>query len=219
MDITKAKSQAPGIVARRDRIVAETRKLIASSGIKNIRMRALAEQCNVATATLYNQFGSRDGIIAAALEADFRGRFEPLSKKTEDLLPSEKIRQRIELTAIDVTQLKDYTRSVMFFYFHQDTIDSLRSMIHDFVAEDFREIVYQIRDLGDLASWVRADEFADDIVTELYSISMKWTQGYIPQADLQLRLMQSACASFIGISTGKTRENFENVIKAINSNH
>ncbi len=151
MDTAKIKPKSPGIVARRKRIVEETRKLITSQGIKNIRMRALAEQCNVATATLYNQFGSRDGIIAAALEADFRGRFEPLSKKTENLLPSEKIRQRIELTATDVTQLKDYTRSVMFFYFHQDTIHSLRSMIHDFVEADFREIIYQIRELGDLA--------------------------------------------------------------------
>lgn len=214
--IAKAKKKSPGIVARRERIVEQTRKLIATQGIKNIRMRALAEQCNVATATLYNQFGSRDGIIAAALEADFRGRFEPLSQKTESLLPSEKIRQRIELTATDVTQLKDYTRSVMFFYFHHETIDSLRSMIHDFVAEDFLEIIYQIKELGDLADWVRADEFADDIVTELYSLSMKWTQGYIPQADLYMRLMQSACASFIGISTGKTKREFEQIISSLN---
>lgn len=198
--------------ARRTHIIEETRKLIASEGIKEIRMRALADRCGVATATLYNQFDSRDGVIAAALEADFKGRFEPVTVKTEHLSVAEKVRQRIAVSARDASGgLIDYTRAVMFFYFHHDTVDALRAMIHDFVANDFRDIIYEIKSLGDLAEWVQADDFADDVVTELYSISMKWTQGFIPVSDLEKRLLQSACASFIGVCTGKTRQSFEHL--------
>ena len=213
--LQRRESQIP---ARREHIISTARNLIAELGIQAITMRDLAIRCDVAVGTLYNQFGSRDGVIAAALEVDFRGRFEPLSKKTIALPPAKKIHERIKLTARDASKLKDYTRAVMFFYFHHDTNDSLRSMIHDFIHEDFRDIVYQIKSSGDLAPWVRADQFADDLVTELCSISMKWSQGYIPGKELEARLMQSACASFIGISTGNTRQEFEQLAEKTLSN-
>ena len=70
---------------------------MAARGIEALTIRDLADECGVAVATLYNQFGSREGVIGAALEADFRGRFEPLSNARGSCTPAEKVNERITL--------------------------------------------------------------------------------------------------------------------------
>ena len=199
-----------GRVARRERIIAVTRELIGELGIEAITMRDLAQRCGVAVATLYNQFGSREAIIAAALLCDFEGRYEPLSQRTVALGPADKLRERIgEAARSIVGPMRDYTRSVMFFYFHYRPDSMLRAAIHDFVAADFMGIALQIEARGDLQPWVRVDTFADDLITQLYALVMKWSQGHIPDRRLRARLLHAASASFIGISRGRSREELE----------
>ncbi|MBK8308958.1 MAG: helix-turn-helix transcriptional regulator [Gammaproteobacteria bacterium] len=187
-----------------------TRELIGELGIEAITMRDLALRCEVAVATLYNQFGSREAIIAAALRSDFEGRYEPLSQRTLALGPAEKLRERIgEAARAIVGPMRDYTRSVMFFYFHHKPDSTLRAAIHDFVATDFTAIVRDIETRGDLQPWARVDTFADDLITQLYALVMKWSQGYIADRRLRARLLHAASVSFIGISRGQSREDFE----------
>ena len=199
-----------GTAARRQRIISVTRELIGELGIEAITMRDLALLCEVAVATLYNQFGSREAIIAAALRSDFEGRYEPLSQRTLALGPAEKLRERIgEAARAIVGPMRDYTRSVMFFYFHHKPDSTLRAAIHDFVATDFTAIVRDIETRGDLQPWARVDTFADDLITQLYALVMKWSQGYIADRRLRARLLHAASVSFIGISRGQSREDFE----------
>lgn len=49
---------------RRD-VIEATGVLIAESGLDGLTMRKLAERASVAVATLYNQFGDRDGVLVA----------------------------------------------------------------------------------------------------------------------------------------------------------
>lgn len=199
-----------GPAARRERIISVTRELIGELGIEAITMRDLALRCEVAVATLYNQFGSREAIIAAALRSDFEGRYEPLSQRTLALGPAEKLRERIgDAARAIVGPMRDYTRSVMFFYFHHKPDSTLRAAIHDFVATDFTAIVRDIETRGDLQPWARVDTFADDLITQLYALVMKWSQGYIADRRLRARLLHAASVSFIGISRGQSREDFE----------
>ncbi len=199
-----------GALLRRARIISTTRELIGELGIEGISMRNLAQRCDVAVATLYNQFGSRDAIIAEALRTDFEGRYQPLSQRTSTLDPASKVRERIG-DAVRGMQgpLRDYTRSVMFFYFHHKPDSVLRAAIHDFVVSDFSAIAEDIRQRGDLQPWVRIDTFSDDLITQLYALVMKWSQGHISDRRLRARLTQAAATNFIGISRGKTRELFE----------
>lgn len=199
-----------GALARRSRIIDVTRELIAELGIEAITMRDLAQRCSVAVATLYNQFGSREAIIAEALRGDFEGRYQPLSQRTSGLDAAGKVRERIGDAVRGMTgSLRGYTRSVMFFYFHHKPDSQLRSAIHDFVVSDFLSIVREIESLGDLQPWVRPEVFSDDLITQLYSLVMKWSQGHISDRRLRPRLMQAAAASFCGITRGTTREAFE----------
>lgn len=204
---------SPRVLERRDRIIQRVRELIAERGIEPLAMRDLGEECSVAVATLYNQFGSREGVIGAALEAVFRDRFEPLSERTKDLSPAKQFEVRITTaTRAILGDLREYTRSVMFFYFHHTPHPALRSAIHDFVVADFRHILEDIQRRGDLEPWVDVACFADDIVTQHYALVMKWAQGHIRDRDLRSRCMCAIGANFIGITRGKTRAAFEKLV-------
>lgn len=53
---------------RRD-VLDATGALIAETGVDGLTMRKLAERAGVAVATLYNQFGDRDGVLVAFVSA------------------------------------------------------------------------------------------------------------------------------------------------------
>ena len=173
-------------MARRERIITTTRALIGEIGIEGITMRNLAQRCDVAVATLYNQFGSREAIIAAALQMDFVGRYAPLSELTAALDPASKVRERIILAARAITgPLRDYTSSVMFFYFHHKPDSTIRAAIHDVVVSDFLAIAGEIDARDELQPWVRIEIFCDDLITQLYALVTKWSQGHISDRRLQ----------------------------------
>lgn len=208
-----ATERMPRLLERRRQILDAVREAIVSEGIEDLRIRALAEYCGVAVATLYNQFGSRDGLIAAALEQDFRGRFEPLSVKTRDLPPAEKYVRRIALAARDIYKMREYTVAVLSFYFRPSVDPVLRAAVHDFIAADFRGIVDSIAENGDLHEWVDREAFAQDIVPQLYAITMMWSQGHIEEPELEHHLMRTGAFAFAGISRGETRDAFEAIAK------
>ena len=58
---------------RRERILASARELIAERGYEGLTMRDLAAHCRVSVPTLYNQFGSKDSLLAAAVETHCSG--------------------------------------------------------------------------------------------------------------------------------------------------
>lgn len=204
---TRARPAPQSVVDRRSRIIATTRDLIGEVGIESITMRQLAQRCGVAVATLYNQFGARESIIAAALREDFEGRYEPFPA---EMSPSARLEARIAKSTKAITgPLRDYTRSVMFFYFHYNPNSELHAVIHDFVMADFSGIVHVIQERDELQPWANTRTFAHDVVTQLYALVTKWSQGYISDRQLKPRLIQAGAASFIGISTGASRAEFE----------
>lgn len=212
-DTPKRTRLSPILEARRHHIVDVTRDMIAEVGIEGITMRDLATRCGIAVATLYNNFGSsgKEAVIAAALQLDFKDRFE----KLDDLLsPAKKVEARIVQTAHDIKgPLRDYTRAVQHFYFHQQQTSEIRAIIHDHSVSEFTQIIRQIESRGHLEPWLDKKAFADDMVTQIYSLIVKWNQGYIADRSLQKRMLQAVCIQFIAVSKGKTRAEFLEIVR------
>ncbi len=201
------------VIERRERIIQKVRALIAERGIEPVGMRDLADECGVAVTTLYNQFGNREGVIGAALDAVFRDHFEPLTERTQNLSPAEQLDARITTaTQAILGDLREYSRSTMSFYFSPTPHPVLRAGIHDVVVVDFRHIVEDVERRGDLEPWTDIQCFTDDIVTQHYSLVMKWVQGYISDQDLRLRCLRAIGTSFIGVTHGKTRSEIQELV-------
>ena len=209
----ESKSSSPILEARRQHIIDITRKMIAEVGIEGITMRALAKRCDIAVATLYNNFGSsgKEALIAAALQVDFQGRFKPFD---ESWSPARKVEARITQTAIDIRgPIRDYTKAVQYFYFHHEQASEIRAMIHDYSVSEFAAVIKQIEARGDIVPWIDTDSFADDMITQIYSLIVKWGQGYIADRHLKKRLLQAVCVQFIAVSKGKTRREFIEILE------
>lgn len=74
--------------------------LVAASGVEALSMRRLAEHAGVAVATLYNQFGDRDGVLVAFVGRGLDGLERRLDNQ-ESLGPIETTRRLFE--ALDET--------------------------------------------------------------------------------------------------------------------
>jgi AcrR family transcriptional regulator len=58
---------------RRRRILAEAQAMIEELGVQGFTIRELSRRADVAQRTLYNQFGSKEDIIASAINTHFAG--------------------------------------------------------------------------------------------------------------------------------------------------
>src|SRR4051812_15171756 len=62
---------SPSIIARRNRILDVTRKMIGKQRIASISMNEVAKRAGVAKRTLYNSFQSKEHLIALAIHKYF----------------------------------------------------------------------------------------------------------------------------------------------------
>ena len=58
---------SPSIIARRHRLLDETRRMIDEVGITNLSMDDVAKRADVAKRTLYNAFQSKEHLVASAI--------------------------------------------------------------------------------------------------------------------------------------------------------
>jgi AcrR family transcriptional regulator len=78
----------------RRRVLDAARELVAASGLDALSMRTLAERAGVSATTLYNLFGTKDGIIRA-LATDILGVIDDACEHIVDDDPIEQLRARL----------------------------------------------------------------------------------------------------------------------------
>ena len=84
----------------RSDVLAAVGEIIASDGLEGLTMRKLADRAGVAVATLYNQFGDRDGVIVAFASHGL----DQLEGELDDQPPSRPIAgTRVLFDALDAT--------------------------------------------------------------------------------------------------------------------
>lgn len=198
---------------RRARILKEARNLITRDGVNHLRVRELAERSGVATATLYNLFGGKDGLIMEALQEDYLERFRYAPTPDAQPSPAELLLQLIDVSSKDAKGSPENTEAVMLYYFGQSEDSHLRAVTHDAVKSFFAAIINEIDQRGDLVDWADIDAVADDLVSSTYAVLFKWIQGHLSKRQLKSRLLQVAALPLIAISNKKTREEFEALLR------
>ena len=205
-------SEESGVQKRRQRILAAARALIEQHGVEKLRVRDLADAAGGATATLYNQFGGKDGIVALALKEDYLERFSVASMASQGHSPAAALRQLIAKSASDARNKPENTEAVLDFYFRADSDDALRSVAHEGVKQFFLAILGDVGRRNDLVPWAHVDRVADDMVSATYAVLLKWLQGNLPAQELEYRLLTTAALPCVAVSRGNSREEFEQLL-------
>lgn len=202
---------SPSIVARRHRILNETRKMIGEVGIANLSMDDVAKRANVAKRTLYNAFQSREHLIASAISKYFEDYASQIDFSTEDET-LERMIERLAIVARRNMAIRNYTRALMNVYFSSDVDPEIRQAIHEIASKSHEPWIRALERKRQLAPWVDADGLVATLVRLRYATAHAWAEGLIPHDQLVEEALRGFLTYMAGATTGAARKQIVEVL-------
>jgi len=199
-------------LARRSMILAAVRQMIVDRGYEAVTIRELAEVCRVSVPTLYNQFGGKDQLLAAAIEDHFRSAYD-----SQDFQQADPGLARL-LTLIDQSagQLLDMST------YHQRLISAFSSLgsttrLQMRVATAFAEVIKAqlmvMQNKRQLAGWVVPTQLAGQLVAACIGTAVQWSAGFIDSTVLQSTMRYAMGLVLLGTLRGQCRERFSTMVQ------
>lgn len=196
---------SPSIVARRNRILNETRRMIGEVGLTNLSMDDVAKRANVAKRTLYNAFQSKEHLVASAISKYMEAYERKIHYSTNDATLEWMI-ERLVIVARRNLEIRNYTRALMNIYYSADVDPEIRQAIHDIAAHSHEP---WIKDLGakrQLQPWVDADDLVSMLVRYRYATAHAWTEGEIPDENMVVEVVRGFLTVMAGATKGAARK-------------
>jgi AcrR family transcriptional regulator len=191
--------------ARRAKILEETRKLIADKGLDAVNMRDLAENSGVALATLYNNFGDKEALVAEAVGEFFlsgtRQNDNALDKGVIAALDAD-LKSGVE----ESFRNPQYAAVMAFAYFKGAGPGSMHSMLHENTMRSFTPIIQSIQDRGELEDWVSPEFLAHEIIEGQYAVYTEWARGAFGDDALEHRLRTRSFMTLLAACKGALKE-------------
>ena len=202
---------SPSIIARRHRILDETRRMIGEVGITNLSMDDVAKRANVAKRTLYNAFQSKEHLIASAISKYFDDYASTIDYSTEGATLEWMI-ERLVIVARRNLAIRNYTRALMNIYFSSNVDPEIRQAIHEIASESHEPWILELDRQGLLAPWIDAEDLIAMLVRLRYATAHAWAEGLIPDDQLVHELLRSFFTLMAGSTTGTAREEIVGVL-------
>jgi TetR/AcrR family transcriptional regulator, cholesterol catabolism regulator len=196
---------SPLIIARRNRILDETRKMIGKQGIASISMDEVAKRAGVAKRTLYNAFQSKEHLIALAINKYFEDYSSKIEYSTADATLEWMI-ERLIIVARRNLAIKNYTRVLMNIYYASDVDPEIRQAIHEIASTSHEVWVAELARKNQLQPWLTADGLTDMLVRYRYATAHSWTEGRIPDELFLRELLVGFLTFMAGATIGAARK-------------
>jgi AcrR family transcriptional regulator len=197
---------------RRDRILEAARELIIERAYREITVRDLARHCGVSVPTLYNQFGGKDALLAAAVESHFRAAFAEIAAGDESLGPA-RILGLVHRVAVRTTELADYHRSLLKAFVASRETEPLQQSLGAELTVVFVRELEEMRSRRQLASWIDPGILAVQITTACISASVVWGQGLVGDKGLDAFMHHGVAVLLLAAARGKSRTELEAVVR------
>lgn len=187
---------------RRRRVLEVTRKLISQNGHQGFSMANISKLAEVSEATLYNIYGTKDRMVAAAIKEGFDSLF---IEYTRDVNPTiEKMISRLELAVNENLRFPKYSRAVVASFFSMDEDNTFRRSLIEIPSVFFERVLINIRDQGELSPRVEPSVLAREMALHQYAVLHSWTVGATSPEHLGDRLKAATMLLLSGQVTGKS---------------
>lgn len=196
---------SPSILARRHRILNETRKMIGEVGIANLSMDDVAKRADVAKRTLYNAFQSKEHLIASAISKYFEDYASRIDYSTDEATLDRMV-ERLAIVARRNMAIRNYTRALMNVYFGSDVDPEIRQAIHEIASKSHEPWVLELDRTRQLQPWVDAEGLIADLVRVRYATAHAWAEGLLPHDSLVHEILRCFFTYMAGVTTGRTRK-------------
>ena len=208
------KYQSDKMVSRRQRIL-ETVQALLSRNDGQFTMRELARESGVATATLYNLYGSQGALIADAVADIFERRVNYSNGDPAAETISAAITSRHKAAYDEILREPAFARKMVEIFFNSDAGDPTHDMLLRVPANFGEQQLLMARNAGDLADWVNIPVLADQMARANYATINAWAHNEFEDAELYPRILYSSFFMIVGALTGDSRRDVEQALADI----
>ena len=198
---------------RRAAVLAAAREMIAEFGYAGVTVRDLAERCGVSVPTLYNQFGDKDGVLSAAIEAHF---LEVLSSTpmTAREPGYERLVIIIDQIAEQILTLSAYHRRLLEAFAAIRTTAPVQQRIAKQLAQTIEAELQIMANQRQLADWANPASVAGQMTTASIAAAVVWSSGMVPDDQFAATIQYATGLILLGIARGKARKALEVRVQA-----
>jgi AcrR family transcriptional regulator len=196
---------------RRQVILEAARELIKESGETGLSMRSLAERASVSTATPYNLFGSKQGVLAALLNADLRRYQRRLRRSAGDEI--ELLFDAVSVAREFFDREPEFYRSVLGAVYVAGP--GYRTLFGAPRIALWRWLVQRAIDAGQLPPRVDAHALAASLLMIFMAAIMEWVSGQIPLDELESRTHYGLALCLLGVADPAVRPRLEQRLYAM----
>jgi len=189
---------------RRERILEGARELLARRGYAGLTMRDLAAHCRVSVPTLYNQFGSKDALLAAAAQAH---QARLLGAKSRRWRGHRRLIGVMGLCADEMARLPAYHRALIGSLMGEAT-PVLANMAAE-LSSELEQALDEMRSSKQLAIWADPRVLARQIVGASVSAAIGWSMGALDDDQLRVTIVHAAAQMTLGAARGSARTALE----------
>ncbi|MCC7016173.1 MAG: TetR/AcrR family transcriptional regulator [Rhodospirillales bacterium] len=205
---------SPAIIARRQRILDETRKVIAEQGVAGLSMNEIGLRAGVAKRTLYNAFQTRERMIAAAIQEYF----ESYVKNLVFVHPPGTLMYDMERVTAIIRRnrhIRNYIKAIMALYFSPDLDDDIWQAMHSIGTKPSMLWLGELHRKKQLQPWITVDRLVDDVVRLRYATINDWALGRIPDDEIIVHLVSTYLTFVVGATRGAARKEIEEMLTRV----
>ena len=199
-------------LARRSMILASVRQMIVDRGYGAVTIRELAEVCRVSVPTLYNQFGGKDQLLAAAIEEHFRGAYD--SQDFQRAKPGlARLLTLIDQSAHQLLESSTYHQRLIFAFSSLGSTNEVQMR----VASAFAQVIVTQLDVmqgqRQLAEWVLPAQLAGQMVAACIGTAVQWSGGSIDGQSLQASMRYAMGLVLLGTLRGSSLNRISTMVQ------
>ncbi len=199
--------------ARRAAILEAARQMIAERGYEAVTVRDLAQICRVSVPTLYNQFGGKDQLLAAAIEEHFLF--------TLDGALIQQVAPGFERLLVIIDQCADQLLNVP--GYHQRLLEAFASLastlqIQERIAQGLTSAIaaelVTMAGKRQVLPWATPVQLASQMTTACIGAAVQWSAGIIADELLKAQMRYAMGLVVFGVVRGTARTRLETQIQA-----
>jgi AcrR family transcriptional regulator len=198
---------------RRRRILAAARALVAARGYEGLTMRELAERSRVTVPTLYNLIGSKEAVLAAAVEEQ-TARFLAAIERRPHASPAARLLAVVDACTRELLGLPAYYRTLLHLLYTAEAARPVRARVDRALADALADALAALAEAGELAAWAEPRALLGSLRSQLGASALAWAAGALSDVAFPAEAAYQASLTLLGVTTGRSRLELERAARA-----
>ena len=192
------------IAERRIRILTEAFALLIDKGIDDFTLKELSQRAGVAEKTLYNNFGSKDEIIAKVFDYFMDSQSQRM--EVANPLDIDDIIEKLSVRAVDFFHHREWARASNYLYFSTNSGEKTYRSLRDMTLIYLRPFLETHRDTGSLSAWVPVDMIEMQLANTAHGVAHDWLMNRLDDDLAPRALVFALLTIMVSVTQGELHE-------------